>query len=203
MMRINVFGVKVQVSFMMILLMTLSVVTAGVGQTLVLLCFFSAVLHELGHLIFIYTFNGKPDKIEINLFEVKICSDIRLSSKRKDVIITFAGIAFNLLFSAFAGVIYCFYHNRLVVDFILCNLCVAFINLLPIQSFDGGQLLYLFLTEFISEKSAFTVVFVLTIVLMFPLFIAGVFVLFTSQHNYSLLFVFLYLLSIFISKELR
>ncbi len=203
MMKFNVFGIKVRISFLMIMLVTLSVVTAGVGQTLVFLCIICAFLHELGHLIFIYFFNGKPDKIVINLFEVKIHSDMPLTSKWKDVIIAFSGIASNLLFSAFAGIIYYFYQNQFLLDFLLCNLCVASINLLPVQSFDGGQLLYLFLSAIMGDKSAYSVVFVLTIILIFPLFFAGVFVLFTSQHNYSVLFIFLYLLSIFITKELR
>ncbi len=187
----------------MIILISFSVVTAGVGQSIIFLCIIGAFLHELGHLIFIYKFHGMPDEIVIELFEVKICSDMRLTSKWKDVIITSAGIITNILVAAIVAIIYFFYPSQIIFDFISCNLCIAFVNLLPVQSFDGGQLLYLILLGFTGEKIAYIVVFVLTLLLMFPIFMVGVFVLFTSQHNYSILFIFLYLLSVFISNELR
>ncbi len=203
MMKFNLFGIKVSISFSTVLLVTFSVVTAGTGQTLVFLCILSALLHELGHLVFIYKYKGKPDMIVVNLFEIKICSDLQLSSKWKELIITSAGIISNIVVSSLAYVMNSIFPCHVVFDFALCNLVIAAMNLLPVQSFDGGQLLYFFLSGVTGDKFAYNVVLVLTVLIMFPIAALGVFVLFTSRHNYSLLFVFLYLLSIFISKELR
>lgn len=187
----------------MVLLLTFSVVTAGVGQKLVLLCVMSAIIHETGHLFFICKYKGKPDSVVVNLFEIRILTDSQPIYRWKEIVIAFAGIASNLMTSLMSCVLYRVYPIGMFLDFALCNLFVAIMNMLPIQSFDGGQLLYLTLSAFIADKYAYRAVFILSVLLLFPVAFLSIFVLFTSQHNYSLLFVFLYLLSIFISKELR
>lgn len=200
-MRFNILGIRFSVSYLAVFLVTFSIVSATTGQDLVFLCILCAVFHETGHLIFICVYGNKPEKIVINLFEVRICTPYGIMSKKADIMIASGGIICNILFLVFAFTIYYLFSQDYLYDFAMCNLFIGGMNLLPIESFDGGQILYLCLHDVIGDKRTHAIIIVLTIILMFPIAVASIFVLFESQHNYSLLFVFLYLLSIFISKN--
>lgn len=202
-MRLEISGVKVDVSYFAVFLVSFSVVSAGVGQSKVLLCILCAALHEAGHLLFICKFKGKPCRIKVNLFEIRICTDMQSLSTLKESVIIISGVACNFMLCTIAYIAHSIFPSALVYDFFLCNLVVGVINILPVESFDGGQLMFLLLCKIFSYRTAQIIILVLTLSLMFPIAVIGVFVLFSSQHNYSLLFVFIHLLSIFIIKELR
>lgn len=203
MMSFRLFGIRVFLSFWTLIPITFSLITAEKGQKIVLLCIISAIIHEVGHLIFICRFRGKPDKISVNLFEVKIVSESSLSTKTQDIFIVSAGVISNFLFAILSYFSGCIFHSIFFWDFALCNLLVGVLNALPFISFDGGQLLIILLSHCFNERIAYIVINLFTLVLIFPLVFAGVYILFVSRHNFSLLFVSIYLLSIFISKELR
>lgn len=202
-MKFKLFGAEVYVSFWTVLLLTLSAVSAGEGQPLMLLCLFGAFLHEAGHLCLIYRYKGKPERISFNMFEVRIEVDSSCTTPKQDVLITVAGVAVNLLVALLCAVSFFVFRIAFLKDFCICNLCLAVLNILPIRSFDGGQLLYMFFASVFSERIATVILNILSILCMFPLLFAGIFILFTSRYNYSLLFVSIYLFTIFISKELR
>ena len=203
MMSFKVFGVAVNLSFWVLIPVTFSLITAGNGQRLVLLCLTSALVHETGHLIFIALFRGKPDKISLNLFEIKIISDANNSTRLQDVIIISAGVVSNFAVALLSLILGNYTELNLFSDFASCNFSVGFLNVLPLNSFDGGQLLYLLLSKLFSVRISCIVLNATSIVLLFPLLFAGVYVLLISRHNFSLLFVCVYLLSVLISKELR
>ncbi len=203
MMRFNCFGIPFYVSYWTVFLVAFSFVTAGAGQGIILMSLVSTTIHEVGHLVFICIYRGKPQKIGVYFFEVKISSDDNESTWFQDLLITFAGIAANGVAAVVALSVNMAVSCGLLMDFFWCNVAIGLLNAFPFVSFDGGQLLLMVLSVFVQEKSALKIVNVASVVLFFPLVLAGIYILFNTRNNFSLLFVSVYLLSIFISKELR
>ena len=62
------------------------------------LCIIAVIIHELGHLSFMFLLKKNPDGIDIKIFNIKIIERERFSTCfYKDVIITLAGPAFNII----------------------------------------------------------------------------------------------------------
>lgn len=160
-----------------------------------LLCFFSVLIHECGHLLAMKLCGLSPKGIKISLFNIVIAEKDRHCAKFfSDIAVTTAGPLANIV-------------TYLVTlpfnaTFASVNLLIGLFNLLPAASLDGGQLLYLLLSKrFSSEKSA-KIVDIVTLIATVPLFFIGILMLLNSRYNFSLLFLSLYLiLSIFIRKD--
>lgn len=159
------------------------------------LCIIAVIIHELGHLSFMFLLKKYPDGVEIKFFNIKIIERERFNTCfYKDVIITLAGPALNII---------CFIiFYRVYNSFALVNLFVGLLNLLPAATLDGGQLIYLiFLKRYNAEFSA-KIIDIITIITAFPLFLVGILVLLYSKYNFSLLFIALYLVfTLFIRDE--
>lgn len=169
------------------------------------LCLFvCALIHEFSHVAFYLSFGAEIEKAELLPFGISI----RLKSETdiscgKEILSSLAGIFANLI-AAFIGL--CLKNSLLVsgVDFfILCNLLLAGINLLPIVPLDGGRALYYFLLKTLSEKKAKTVCKVISVSLLIPLFLFGIYVLYITKFNFSLILICLYIIFyIFYKKEI-
>ena len=128
-------------------------------------------------------------------FNIKIIERERFSTCfYKDVIITLAGPAFNIICFI---ILYRVYNN-----FAFVNLFVGLFNLLPAATLDGGQLIYLFLLKRYNAEFSAKVIDIITIIIAFPLLLIGILVLLYSKYNFSLLFIALYLVfTLFIRDE--
>ena len=84
----------------------------------------------------------------------------------------------------------------LIDEFCACNLFIGLINLVPLDSFDGGQLLSLLLSRFMTARKVSIITGIITIIVIFPLMILGVYILFVSKYNFSVLYIALYLIVI-------
>lgn len=199
-MRINIFGVRISFSFLFLLLVSFGIVTSVQGQRVIMFALFSAVIHEIGHIVFITFLKEKPCSIDIGLYEVKINSNIDSCSFKEDLLITLAGVFFNFTLALILWITSLSFDSLWIIELCLCSLCVGLINLVPIESFDGGQLVYIIISRLLSVKAANAIMTVTTIIFVFPFTILGIYLLFSSQYNFSLLFIAIYLL-IFIFKK--
>ncbi len=202
-MRCKLFGISLFISFWLILAITYGIISSGKGQPLILICIVSALLHELGHIGFIIRYKEKPSEIIINPFETKIVCNLADVSNRQDIIITVSGVFVNLIICIISISLYFLLQIHLFFDFSVCNLSLLILNLLPVESTDGGQLLNIFLHRWFTERTVNIICAIISCSFIFPLIIAGVYVLFVSQYNYSLLIVGIYFLIFIINKELR
>lgn len=202
-MSFNLFSVRVYLSFPAVALITLSVFTSCKGNTLLILCLFSAAIHELGHLFFICRYTGKPDSIIINPGEIRINSDLSGISYMQEFYITSAGIMFNFLTACISVILYLIFRLSCTFNFTLCNFCLGFINFLPVRTFDGGQLLSHILLQRTSERTTEIIINILTIITFIPLATAGIYILLITKYNYSLLLLAIYTITLIISKETR
>lgn len=166
-------------------------------------CFISAVLHELGHL-FAMELSGYPaEKIKICIFGGEIVKKSQISKPlSKELFIVYGGILSNLLFSSLFAALYCLFKNDFLNILCLTNLGLAFFNLMPACTLDGGIGLELVLANLFGSGFAIKTINVLTVLLIIPTFTVGFIVLFNSPYNFSLLFIGIYLtLSLFMSGK--
>ena len=99
----------------------------------------SCILHEIGHLLALFSFGVGVKKIVLYGAGIKIVRDFSLVENKKEAVILLSGPLMNIL--AFA-VFYLFNGENFKV-FAVMNLATAMFNLLPIKALDGGQLLFL------------------------------------------------------------
>lgn len=204
MIKFNLFSVRFSVSFWSVLLITYGIVSSVNGQKLIIICLFCALVHELGHLIMICIYcKSLPEYITINLFEFQIKSDLKLCSIKSEVIITVSGVAANLVLSLFSYAVYFIFVCETALQISISSMVLGMINIMPLESFDGGQLLKIVLNNYVGEKRACLVTNILNIIAIFPLVFLGVTVLFITRYNFSVLFIALYLISVYITKEMR
>ena len=105
------------------------------------MCSFAVVIHESGHLLMMLIFGSKPKKISISLFEIAINDESR--QQRGDLqnfLIVFFGPFANFICFIIIFLIYLCSGTDLL-KFAYVNLSLCLLNLLPVMSFDGGQLL--------------------------------------------------------------
>lgn len=199
-MKIKLFGVRISFDFLSVFLIAFGVITSIQGQRAILFSLISAVIHEIGHVVLITFLNKKPRSIDIRLYEVRINCDINCCGFKYDILITLAGVLFNFLFYIILYVLYLLLGHNCILELCLCNICVGLINIVPIESFDGGQLLSILLSRFLSEKTVNKIILIISTIFIFPLSLMGIYFLFASQFNFSLLFITIYMFFMLLSK---
>ena len=158
----------------------------------VICCFAAALLHELGHVWMMRLFSVRVRGLKLRLFDILIEAD-EPASLRADICITLGGVMMNFL----CAVVFCPFSLKLGLP----HLMLGVFNLLPVMSLDGGRLLSLLLSRRFSPRVSETVLRITTFLFLLPLMTAGIFLLFQSGYNYSLLAISLYLTAILLIKH--
>lgn len=201
MIRFRFLSVDFYVSFWVIALISFGVTSSVAGQEIILICLFCSMIHESGHLLMIFRFKGKPDKIILHPSEIRICCDLSDLSVIQDAVITSAGVVANIILSLCTYGLSFWVCNELLVTVCYTSLAIGFINALPIETFDGGQLLRIVLLRFFSEKTASVITFIFSLIFVVPIVYIGIGALFATKYNFSLLFIALYIIIIYIERN--
>lgn len=101
----------------------------------------AALLHELGHYVFIRLYGARLQRIDIEVLGALIVYGDGDTSLNADIAIAMGGILFNLAAALTGILLFTFYYELNLLIFISANFFLAFINLLPISSLDGGRAL--------------------------------------------------------------
>ncbi len=202
MIAFKIFDVRCRLSFPAVMLFTLSVIISPKGS-MISLCIFSTIFHELGHLLMIYRISGKPKSISVNLSDIAIQSNTSRINKNQELLIDIAGPAVNFALSSVSIILYVLLDFFFLKDFCLCSLFLGMFNMVPLKSLDGGNIFHNLLTRRYSLKAADRILNIISIILIIPFFTVGFSVLFFSKYNYSLLLIAIYLILLLINKEMR
>ena len=97
----------------------------------------AAALHEVGHLLALWSFGVHVEEMCFTAFGIEIRADLRYLSYWKDIVCTLAGPMANLLGA--------FFFARVMGAHLLggANLLQGCFNLLPLTGLDGSRVLYL------------------------------------------------------------
>ncbi|MBE6789139.1 MAG: hypothetical protein E7539_05665 [Ruminococcaceae bacterium] len=193
-MSFNLFGVRIKISFLLIVMLALFSFYDKSG--FVLLAISAAIIHELGHVVAAEIFKCGVKKLEFMPFGIKMVLNTPLSivAPKPKIAVLSAGCVVNfLLFAAFWALSL---KNAAII-----HLITGAFNLLPAGTLDGGRILNELLCIKFEAQKAEKISDVVSLFSAFLLFILGTFVLFYSGYNISLLITSIYLASLVIVRQ--
>ncbi len=197
----KIFGCNITVSFLFLCFITSLMLFDNSG--IIKWGVFAAFIHEAGHIVAMLYKNIKPEGIRLGLFDISIINNKKFNyiNFKDEVIILISGSLANLV----VLIICCFI--GLAVDNDIClilmqeNLFLGLMNLLPIESLDGGDLLYIIISEKLNVVVAKRVLHLISFIILIPLMSIGFLILFKSKYNFSLLLVSFYLVTVILEKN--
>lgn len=200
-MTFKVFGIKIKISFLFVALITTFIVIDS--SKYMLLGLSSALIHEMGHIMAMILVGSKPSKVEFNLFDIDIKDNNRNNRDyRNNIFILLGGSITNFLIALFLWILYYVFKDQSIFMLISENLILGFFNILPIESLDGGQILYIFLSNKLQDNNKVIVLLEgISFIILFPLAAAGFYILLKSKYNFSLLLISCYLMSVILIKK--
>lgn len=164
----------------------------------------SAFLHEMGHLIAIYLTKGKIKQITFGLINIDIVrEEYNLDNNIKNELLVFSsGPLVNFIIALIFGFISTINNSELCKAIYYQNIFLGFINLLPINSLDGGKILESILLRKLEYNLSEKILNITSFIFLVPLCTLGILVLLKSKYNFSLLILGCYLISyMLIGKE--
>lgn len=154
-----------------------------------LILIISCLTHELAHLIVCKVLGGKLGGIYPNCAGLLISYYPADMSYFREAVVLLAGSFANLVL----GLIFlCFDVPRISV----VNVAVGLLNLLPMKGLDGGEVMYLLMSYFINEYSAYKIVRIISAFLAILFWLGIVFYELRLGINISLLLLSVYILVI-------
>lgn len=192
---------KIKISFFFALAVCLFSLFDRSG--IILLNLLAASLHESGHFFAMYICGEIPRELRISPFGMRIeRSDGELLSFKNEIFVALAGPAVNILVAIAAFLCELIFHLPLAV-FRNINIIIGLFNLLACEPLDGAHALkYFLLRKFTYEKTE-KIITISSVIFIFPVALAGFFVLVKSKYNFSLLLAAVYLCSFLIFKRKR
>jgi len=152
----------------------------------------AAAAHELGHIACAFVFSIPIKKLRLNLFGALIETDQFNCSYKKEAILSLAGPLSNIICAMLVYAIVnreLFVSSRIIQYFFVSSLYFAFINLLPINSFDGGRFLSCLLLQKLSPEDVGKTLMWLSVFFVFIIWCCSVYLLLRTGSSLSL-FVF-------------
>ncbi len=199
-MKLKIGGIVFEISFPLAAVMTAVILFDS--SLSVVVCFLSVIFHESGHLVMLHHFGCMPESIRLTLFDIAIVDKSKsLRGFSQEIAVVMAGIAFNFLFGTAALILLHIFSGGIWELFVNANYTLAFFNLLPAETLDGGQALLLILCRKMEMRKAMITADIISVVIIIPLGILGFIVLLRSKYNFSLLLTAIYLLAVLLMKH--
>lgn len=165
------------------------IISGGIDSG-VLIPFLSALLHEMGHITVMALCGQKIESVKILPFGVDIRKKFCVTSYKTDIAVSSAGIVTNLLLILLALLLPSFKQTE---NFIASNLLLIGVNILPIKTLDGGQILEKTTALFFGADTAEKVINISSLLFVILLGTLGIWILFYSSFNFTLLILCAYL----------
>ncbi|MCL2023646.1 MAG: hypothetical protein FWG82_04665 [Oscillospiraceae bacterium] len=190
-MTIRIKNCAVEMHFLFAAAVTLMLILDTSGAAAIGLA--SCIAHECGHLALLLAFKESPRRVYLGAFGMRIERAGAGLSLLQECGVSLAGAAINFALAFFFALL----QTPEVPAFrnaMLTNLGIAFFNLLPVESLDGGRALFHFLCAVgASEERARAFCAKLSVYVLIPLICLGVALLVHSGFNFTLLAVGCYL----------
>lgn len=191
-MRFNIGTCKISISFPLITVMVLLIYFDNTHTFLMGL--FSAILHELGHIITMYICHTSPQELKLGLLDIAIVNNKSYRTYYQEIAVNIMGVIINILTFTFCLIIYIYINNDYILTFGIINLILALFNMLPSDELDGGKILSLIISHNFNDSMAEKVMFIISIIVVVILFVFGLYILINFNHNFTLLLCGIYLL---------
>jgi len=166
----------------------------------------AALFHEAGHAAAIALCGGKINEIILYPFGAEIRRAQFITSYTEDIIVSAAGPLANVA----AAVCTLFFYPESIYEsavgeyaklFLVNNILFAAINLLPVKTLDGGNILSGLLLKLISPDAAEKILKAVSFFFIVILWAAAVYFLFYTGCNFSLFLMCVYLFASIFLKD--
>ncbi len=189
---------RIHIKFSSVLFIVLLFICDSSVYTVITLL--AACLHEIGHIVAIKLCGAQILEITVYPFGADIKTDGRYLSYGKEAIVYLSGAVANIL----GAVISYFFSEHLPYAsfFCLCNIVLIILNLMPVQSLDGGRALECFLCITVGYVKGAKILRGASFISIVILWIWAVWALIYTSYNFSLFLMCVYLFaSIFLTRE--
>lgn len=183
-MQFKIKDTTVKISFLFFFTVVFIITTNN--QNLLSVLLFS-LFHEFGHLFAIKLCNQQVEAFSLTLFGCEIQKSAALQGYRKDIFINIAGPVINLIL--FFIFIYAKDKDLAKINFIL-----FLFNIMPIESFDGGNTLKNICLLNKSEVFANRLINTVSLTIVIPLFLLSIFCVVRFHTSYYLALILFILL---------
>ncbi len=194
-------GVEVEITFLFMALITF--ITTMNAPTNVIITIVSSLIHEMGHLLTMSAVGNKPQavRLEITGMNIKRQQSIKISTKN-ELLIALGGPLANAIIFTICCFAICFYKSEFLLTVACINLILMTFNLLPAKRLDGGMALYFLLSRRFDAELCSKILKITSIIFITLLYIWGIYVFVSSEYNFSVLIIAIFLtLSMFGSNE--
>ncbi len=151
------------------------------------------LIHECGHVFFAKICGAGLKKFKIGGFHLSLSYDCTKISYKKEVLVCLGGIIFNLI-AAITALSLPIEKSEMLEFFIICNFCLAFMNLYPAEILDGGGVLRSLCNATMSEAKATKISRGVSVFAIILLWIMSVYFQLVFSSNLSLFFISILLL---------
>lgn len=191
-MRFRFFGTEIYISFLFSAVIAFMIATDRTG--LVIPTLFSVLLHEVGHLIFMWIFECEPKSIK--LVPASISITMGMSAKKYgDLLISLAGPMVNLIMFCSLYVNFLITKSAFSLDCALINLAFFTFNMLPVSGLDGGTVLKIILSKkFKDPLKAERIVRIITLAVGLLVGVIGITLIINGELNISVFIVAIYII---------
>ncbi len=190
MLRFKIGKLNIQIDFMFVAVVSIFLIVDKTGISTIALL--ACLIHELGHIVMFIAVGYTPQKLTFELTGIRLTKPIQELSRGKELLTQLAGSATNLLI--FFLLINTIEKISYLSLFAVTHLVLGLFNLLPLKSFDGGKILEIILSFFLSENITQKLCTVVNFLCIFVMLIVCVFMIITSKSSFTLLIMTIYLM---------
>ena len=155
----------------------------------------AAALHEIGHLLAAHFLKIPIRAMRFDLLGARIDVKGRILSYGEEWLLCMAGPLSSLIFSLIGSFFWS--HTKLAIAFSCASVLLGLLNLLPIQTFDGGRMLECALLSFTTPQKTGSILRGCTFLFLWLLWAFSAYLMIKISDGISLFFFTLTLLARF------
>lgn len=190
MISFEAFGIKIQIQFLFVALVTIFLLADRSGISIIALL--ACLIHEMGHLIMFCLVGYKPLSLSFEITGIRLTKPIAQLNYWKELLVELAGSFLN--FTMFVLLANTTNQISLVSIFAVTHLIVGVFNLVPLKSFDGGKLLEITLLQFCSVITTEYICTAIDLFFVFMMLIGGVWSFLNNRQSFTLVVLTIYLM---------
>lgn len=166
-------------------------------KTFLSLCAVALVFaHEMGHVVAAKILKTPIHEINFCAMSIDIQKPPNYYQKSfiQKMAIILSGCIFNLFIFIILSGIYMISENKFIILAALQSLAIGAVNILPIESLDGGEAVNLILGRHLNYERAQRISSILSLIFLMCLAFLGIFLIIKSGRNVSVVLLALYLI---------
>lgn len=186
--RINGCKIIVFPSFMIMICMVLLIDKTGI----MLFSLLSALIHEMGHIIFIVISKKRINKIVFQTGRILIDSK-GVIGYNNEFLIALGGCLFNFLFFILFLLLYIYLKNEIFLVASASNFGLLLFNIIPIKNLDGMDLIRIILSNFFENTKVNLIINIISFIFLFSIFSFALLCVIKHKLNLFVLICVMYL----------